>query len=302
MARFLRYLRYLPAFETVFRLGSIRGAAEELNLSPSAVSLQLKKLSEATGIVLFERAGRNVLPTPAGRDFSQAVALMLSQLDAAAQASRDRDSVAQQRSLAVSLPTALGIAWLSGAVVEFAESRSIANLTINEAITATDVDWEANDIAVVYDNPPFPGKYWRLLSEVRLRTVCSPILFPRLDLQRRDRKLNGITLLHEDQGDEWAKWSVAARVSLHGSARVRVDSVAQAVASAVQGRGIALVSDILTRNYLGEGRLIQPFSTSINAAYAYYILCPADRAEDPLLQSLMDRVLEFLRPARGHGL
>jgi LysR family transcriptional regulator, glycine cleavage system transcriptional activator len=298
LTRFAMYLQYLPAFEAVARLGSVRKAAEELNLSPSAISLQLKRLTEVTGIPLLEKAGRNIVLTPPGREFSQAVALSLSQLDAAARSSRALSPGGKPASLSISLPTALGIAWLSAAVVEFAESRNIANLRIHEAIRESEVDWETNDIAVVYDNPPFHGKYWRLLSDVRLKTVCSPILFPRLDLQHRDRKLNGITLLHEDQGDEWKKWAVAARVSLQGSARVRVDSVAQAVASAVQGRGIALLSDVLTRNYLAEGRLIQPFSTAINAAAAYYLVCAQERSEEGLLQSLMDQVSEHLRPSR----
>lgn len=292
MGRSLVYLQYLPAFEATARLASLRRAAEELNLSPSAVSLQLKKLGEATGIILFERAGRNIALTPAGRDFAQAVAVSLGQLDAAARDGRSRNASALQQNLSLSLPTALGVAWLSAVAVEFAQSRNIANMTINEAITAAEVDWQASDIAIVYDNPPFPGRYWRLLSDVRLRTVCAPTLFPRLDLQHRERKLNGITLLHEDRGEEWARWGVAARVNLQGSASVRVASVAQAVASAVQGQGLALVSDVLTRNLLREGRLIQPFATSINAAAAYYILCPVERAEEPLLQALMERLVE----------
>ncbi|MGJ4856441.1 LysR family transcriptional regulator [Labrys sp. La1] len=292
MARPLVYLQYLPTFEATARLASLRRAAEELNLSPSAVSLQLKKLGEAIGIPLFEKAGRNIALTPAGRDFAQAVAVSLGQLDSAARDCRSRGAATPQQNLSLSLPTALGVAWLSAVVVEFAESRNIANLAINEAITAAEVDWQASDVAIVYDNPPFPGRYWRLLSEVRLRTVCSPILFPRLDLQHRERKLNGITLLHEDRGEEWARWAVAARVNLQGSASVRVASVAQAVASAVQGQGLALVSDVLTRNLLREGRLIQPFATSINAAAAYYILCSVDRAEEPLLQALMERLVE----------
>ncbi|OXC74459.1 LysR family transcriptional regulator [Caballeronia sordidicola] len=297
MARPL-YLQYLPAFEAAATLGSIRGAAEALNLSPSAISLQLKKLGEATEIVLFEKSGRNVVLTQAGREFSNAVALTLSQLESIARASRVKNFGDQPASLAVSLPAALGIAWLTEAVVEFAESRNIPNLTINEASAASGVDWEVNDLAVVYDNPPFPGKTWRRLSEVRLRPVCSPILFPRLDLQHRDRKLNGITLLHEDQGEEWAKWALAARVDLQGSGRVRVRCVAQAVASAVQGRGIALVSDVLTRNHLSEGRLIRPFPTSINAACEYYILWPKDRDEDLTVRSFVRCLLDHLPPLR----
>ena len=75
MSRLPPYLQYLPAFEATARLGGVRHAAEELNLSPSAISLQLKKLSDATGIILFQKSGRNVALTQAGKDFSQAVAI-----------------------------------------------------------------------------------------------------------------------------------------------------------------------------------------------------------------------------------
>ncbi len=301
MSRLPPYLQYLPAFEATARLGGVRHAAEELNLSPSAISLQLKKLSEATGIVLFQKAGRNVALTQAGKDFSQAVAISLGQLDTATRASRKITAGDQPAALSVSVPTALGIAWLTATIVDFAQSNGIANLTINEAITAAAVDWDKNDLAIVYDNPPFTGKYWRSLSEVRLCAVCSPTLFPRLDLRNRDRKLSSVALLHEDDGGEWAKWSVAARIGLEGNTRVRVNSVAQAIASAVQGRGVALVSDVLTRNYLNEGRLIQPFSTTINAAREYYIVCHVDRVGDPVLRALADRVIDQLRPGRDQS-
>ncbi|MHA6686876.1 LysR family transcriptional regulator [Mesorhizobium sp. A556] len=296
MTRSLAFLPYLRVFEAVARLGTLKGAAEELHLSPGAISLQLRKLSERTGATLFEKAGRNVILTSAGRDFSQAVSHNLRQLSQAARAAGRPVGDGPVQSLKVSVPTALGIAWLSSAVVEFAESRGIASVTINEAVTHDQVAWESNDIAVVYDNPPFQGRSWQLLSEVKLRPVCSPTLFPRLDLQRRERALTGTTLLHEDDGDEWAKWAAAARISLQGSARVRVPSVAHAVASAVQGKGIALVSDVLTRGYLGEGHLIQPFPTAINASRAYYLLWAIDRADDQLLQSLIVRLLAFSDP------
>jgi len=294
MTNRLTFLQYLPAFQAVVRLKSVRGAAQQLHLSPSAVSLQMRKLADATGIKLFMKDGRNVVLTSAGEEFSRSVVVMLGQLESATRVAREWEGAAP-KSLAVSVPTALGIAWLSAALIGFAESLGIPDLRLTEAIRAQDVDWDVADVAVVYDNPPFPGLRWRSLGEVRLRTVCSPILFPRLDLQHRDRKLNGITLLHEDDGDEWARWAIAARVSLEGSGRVRVGTVAQAVASAVQGRGVALVSDILTRGYLAEGRLIQPFLTSINAARAYYVLCRDDRSDEPMIQSLIEELVNHGR-------
>ncbi|MDW6023241.1 LysR family transcriptional regulator [Mesorhizobium sp. BAC0120] len=294
----MAFLPYLRVFEAVARLGTLKAAAEELHLSPSAISLQLRKLSECTGIQLFEKAGRNVELTLAGRDFSQSVSHNLRQLSAAARAAKKSGEDGRTVSLGVSLPTALGTAWATRAVVEFAETKGIANLIINEAIMHDQVAWENNDVAIVYDNPPFKGRAWQLLSEVKLQPVCSPTLFPRLDLHHRDRAVSGIPLLHEDSGDEWAKWAAAARVSLQGSLRVKVPSVAHTVASAVQGKGIALVSDVLTRDHLGHGQLIQPFPTAINASRAYYLVWAVDRADDQLLQSLVARLLDLIKVER----
>lgn len=296
MPHALAFLPYLKVFEAVARLGSLRAAAEELNLSPSAVSLQLRRLSEVTELTLFRKVGRNVVLTAAGRDVFQATSQALLQLSTVVKGSREQGPLGTGRSLSISVPPALGIAWLSGLIIEHAESHHIVDVTINSAVAEGAVDWNATDLAIVYDNPPFPNRWWTLLSEVRLKTVCSPILFPQLDLQRRDRKLSGITLLHEDDGSEWAKWSEATRVDIKDSYTVRVPSIAHAVASAVQGRGIALASDVLTRGQLNDGRLIQPFATPIRAASAYYVVAIADPADDPFLQGLIGRINEYLRP------
>jgi LysR family glycine cleavage system transcriptional activator len=297
--RSLGFLQYLRAFEAVARIGTLRGAADELALSPSAVSLQLRKLGEATGLILFRKSGRNVVLTQAGREFSHTVTQSLGQLAGAVRSASDIDLDGKARSLTIFMSPSLGIAWLTATLVEFAEAMGTSRLTLRHCMRESDVDWTEADIAVVYDNPPFANCRWLLLSAVKLRPVCSPILFPRLDLQHRERKLGGITLLHEDDGQEWARWATAARVSLEGCGSVRVPTVAHAVASAVQGQGIALVSDVLTRSHFNDGRVIQPFSTSIDASWAYYIVWPFERSDDPLIQALIGRIMESIHPAGG---
>lgn len=298
MPRRFTYLQYLPAFEAAARLGSIRAAADELNLSPSAISLQLKKLSEAIGMDLFKRRGRNVMLTADGRDFLQATAFVLSQLQIASRPADDLESASRMASLAISVPISLGIAGLSSALVAFADRFGLSNLSINEACAASDIDWHANDVAIVYDSPPFPGKSWWRLSGVALCPICSPDLLSKLSITRRDRPLKGVPILHEDQGEEWAKWSAAARVSLHGSPRVKMGSVAQAIACAIESRGMALVSDALAHRHLTEGRLVQPFSTRVNATHEYYLLCAPARSEEPVIKSLIETMISYFAPDR----
>ncbi len=270
----LPYLQYLPAFEAAARLGSVRQAAGELNLSPSAVSLQLKKLGEATGIALFRKSGRNVVLTQAGRDFSQAVAISLGQIDTATRTSRRAAAGEQPVSLSVSVPTALGIAWLTAAIIGFAEGHGISKLSIDEAMTAAEVDWTRNDIAVVYDNPPFTGKHWRLLGEVRLSAVCAPTLLSRLDLRNRERKLSAVTLLHEDDGAQWRRWQAQAGIAWGGESDVYFDSFGIVLQAARDGFGVALSDEVVSARDLDEGRLVQPLQIGVAALHNYYCLCP----------------------------
>ncbi|WP_053248301.1 LysR substrate-binding domain-containing protein [Ensifer adhaerens] len=291
----LHFLPYLRAFEAVARIGSVRQAADELGLSPGAVSLQLRRLSETTGLTLLEKSGRNIRLTAAGRDFAQTVSHAIGNLAVAVENGAERQLENHRKKLTVALPPALAIAWMAGLLVQFADTRGLTDLTMRSCIRASDVLWDDVDLAIVYDNPPFDRLWWQVVSDVKLRTICSPLLFPRLEGSHRDRKLRDVTLLHEDDGREWTRWSAAARISLEGSRSVRVPSVAVAVASALQGQGIALVSDVLTRSYLQEGRLIQPFPTAIPASAGYYLLCPTEKAEEPLIQALAHQIAVHLR-------
>ncbi|MBE9640882.1 LysR family transcriptional regulator [Salipiger mangrovisoli] len=299
MSRRLTYLQYLPAFEAVARKGSVRAAAEELNLSPGAVSLQIRNLSDTLGVTLFERSGRALRLSRPGRHFATSIAAGLSQIETAERVARETTRSGETVSLRVSVPTGLGVAWLSAALISFAQDRRVQELAINEARTAPDVDWKVNDVAVVYGNPPFPDLHWRLLHDVRLRPVCSPTLFPKLDLQRRDRTLRGVTLLHEDDGAEWDRWAGAARASLEGTQFVKIGSLAQAIAASTQGKGIALASDVLTRGLLTEGRLIQPFNTTIMAAGKYYLVRPAGRAMSDRMSALLGDLQDYLSGRPG---
>ena len=295
MRRSVAFLPYLRAFDAVARLGSVRAAADELALSPGAVSLQLRRLAETTGLVLFERAGRGLALTFAGREFARAVARGLGELEDAVGASR---TVAPPRALTVALPPALGMAWLSAAVIEHAQDRGVTRLAIRSCVRAAEVDWSVVDMAVVYDNPPFADLWWTPMSGVRLRAVCSPVLYPQLARAARERRLDGLTLLHEDEGGEWRRWSRAAGIGLDGAGDAFLPSVGQAVSGALAGRGLALVSDVFVGRDLAAGRLLQPFAATIPASQAYYFVAPPQAADDEALAALRRDVLARL-PKRG---
>jgi len=281
----LSSLPYLRAFDAVAQHGSVRRASEELGLTPGAVSLQLRRLGEITGLDLFEKSGRGIRLTPAGESFSHAVRSGLSDIALGLHDAQALGADQPDKPLRVSIPPALGIAWLAGAIVEYARQAGRTRVHVLSGTGLSGIDWDAVDLAVVWDTPPFPGCWWKLLTDVESQPVCAPRLLARLGSDNPVRNLKDVTILHEDDGKTWANWAAKTNVAIDDAAHVYFPSPALAQAAAVQGQGVALISSLLAATDIQEGRLVRLFRTSISRSRGYYFVCPAERAELPLITS-----------------
>lgn len=276
-------LRYFRAFETVGRLGSVRKAADELHVTPGAVSQQLRKLQDGLGVTLLEKEGRRLRLTDAGRQLMAASGVAFGELTRCLDGLAARAAGQVCRRLVLSVPLSLGVSWLLPRIFGFLDLAGIAELDLRHATGAADVDWRGADMALVYDNPPFPGFWWEKLSDVQLRPVVSPRLWQAGDFDAAE-SLTRQRLLHEDGGSEWRRWLQAAGVSRQASRHARFDSLVMVLAAAEAGDGIALVSDFVTHEAVRAGRLVAPQLLSIPSSRGYYILAPEGRTHDPLLQ------------------
>lgn len=276
-------LHHFRAFEAVGRLGSVRLAADELHVTPGAVSQQLRKLQEELGVALLEKDGRRLRLTDAGRQLMAASGVAIGELTRCLNGLAARAAGRDRRRLVLSVPLSLGVSWLLPRVFGFLDLAGIAELDLRHATGTADVDWRGLDAALVYDNPPFAGLWWQKLSEVQLRPVMSPRLwqaggFETAEAFTRQR------LLHEDDGSEWRRWLQAARVARSADRHARFDSLVMVLAAAEAGDGVALVSDFVTHEAVRAGRLVAPQLLSIPASRGYYLLAPEARAHDPLLR------------------
>lgn len=289
------WLPHFQAFEAVGRLGSLRLAADELRVTPGAVSQRLRKLQSGLGVALLEREGRGVRLTAAGCQLAAASSAALGELARCAGGLAARAAGRDRRRLAVSVPLSLGVAWMVPRLLAFADLAGVPEIAVGSATRAADVDWRAVEAAVVYDNPPFPGFRWRPLAGVRLRPVLSPRLWQggggagggdagAAEWIARQR------LLHEDSGGEWRRWLAAAGVAARrGAAPGRdafFDTLAAVLAAAEAGEGVALVSGLVSGSALTAGRLLAPVAVSVPASSGYFLLVPEARADDPLLVRL----------------
>lgn len=290
-------LPYLPAFEAFVRHGNLRAAAEDLSLTPGAVSQQLARLAENLNFKIFRRSGRRLVLTAAGEAFAREVSQSLAGLGHAIETSRrTQQSPAKLR---VAIPPSLAFFWMNDAIMAFAEERNIHQVEIRACRKAVDVDWSKTDLAIVYDNPPFKGLSWNLLREVRLRPVCTPEFLGRLVVRPGGLARKRAVLLHEDDGTEWRRWFQVGNFATGEYAEMFLPSVAHVVAAALSGQGIALVSDVLVGPQVAAGRLVVPAEASIPASCAYYFLAQDHDVARAEYADLRRYLVEYLDGDKG---
>lgn len=289
----LNCLPYLRAFDAVVQHGTLRGASDELGITPGAVSMQLKKLYEVTGVVFFEKSGRGLELTPAGKAFAKVVRRNLVDISIGVQeASTARERA--DRPLRISIPMAIGVSWLASAVVAYSLQAGIEKVLVSAASDFADVNWAESDLAIVWGSPPFPNCWWKHLADLEARPVCAPRLLASLDLDWAKNSLNNVAILHEDQGETWQRWSAKACVSIEDASHIHFPTPAMAHAAAVQGLGIALISDQLAKKDITEGRLRPLFQTSLVRTRGYYFVCPEERSGQSLVTSAVSFISAYL--------
>jgi LysR family glycine cleavage system transcriptional activator len=281
-------LGYLRAFEAVARLGHVGAAARELNLTPGAVSQQLRKLQSSLAVDLFERDGRRIRLSPKGSELHRTVTAALDDIGSCVNDLAVKPDGEQADSIRLSVPPALGVAWLSSLMFDFCQSFGLTSFKMTAAIDVAQVDWRQTDVAITYGAPPKEGFAWRYIATVKLRPICSPALLNSADGLRSLADIVDQWLLHEDDGTEWRRWLSAAKIRRVPRRNAYYSTLMMAIAAAIEGRGLALVSDLLAQDYLKSGRLVRPYDIGVEATRSYYCICPENRAGEPLIERFMD--------------
>ncbi|MNJ35673.1 Glycine cleavage system transcriptional activator [compost metagenome] len=282
-------LNYFKVFESVARLGLVRAAASELYITPGAVSQQLRSLQESLGVELFVKEGRRLKLTDAGKLLQRSVASAFFEINGCLDliaGSKEQELIGD--AFRVSLPLALAVSWLAPNIFEFADGIGLSVLDIQSGNDPTQIDWRTTDVAIVYGNPPWAGLAWRLLENIDIAPVCSPRLLNGPVPLRTVEGLADFWILHEDDGSEWRRWLIKAKMKNLPIKTARFSSVAMALSAALEGQGVALASRWLVRDYLRDGRLVFPFDMTIEASKNYYCLYPEARTDEPLIARFIE--------------
>ncbi len=288
-------LNALRAFEAVGRRLSFKAAAEELAVTPGAVSQHIQRLELGLGCRLFLRRPGGIALTATGADYHASVSAAFRQLADATQ--RLARGPARQV-LTISVAPLFATQWLMPRLPRFAAHHPEIAVRLAAGLALADFVSDGVDIAVRHGLGRWRGLKSDLLFTVSMVPVCSPALLARGPALVAPGDLAHHTLLHDTSCDDWALWLQALGVTTVDAGEGLVFSDGPlAIAAALEGMGVALGPSRLVERELAQGRLVRPFGTAMPAHFAYYIVCPAARAEEPAIVAMR----EFLRAEAAAG-
>lgn len=296
--RFLPSLPLLAAFEAAARTGSVTRAAQELALTQSAVSRQIKALEEQLGYALFHRERQSIRLTVGGAAYAREIREALARISAASLNLR-ANPLGGTLTLAV-LPT-FAARWLTPRLPGFLAAYPGVTINLISRLTSFDFKNEAIDAAIHFGTDDWPGAELVLLRHETVRPVCAPGLRDHHSF-RRPADVRAAPLLHlTSRPDAWELWLRHHHVDDTHVQGMLFDQFTTLTAAAAAGLGVGLIPDFLISEDLAAGRLVPALDLPVQSDGAYYLCWPTDRAEHPPLAAFRAWLLQEMEADRSLG-
>jgi len=296
MARKLPPLNALPCFEAAARHLNFSKAADELNMTPGAVSRAIKNLEDQLNVLLFERETRSVRLTAVGEPYARAVRDVLEQLAAATASATARRS---DSTLNVSTSDGFAGRWLVPRLYRFHRAHGDIDVRVSTTGKLTNFLGDGIDIAIRYGSGDYPGLTSEFLTDEEVFPVCSPKLLKGAHALRRPEDLKHHTLIRDTYPIDWAAWLASAGVKgVKPQSGLTFDSYTFAVEAAVQGEGVVLGRTMLVAADLAAGRLVRPFKHALQAVASFYLVYPPDAIRQRKVRTFRDWLLSEIAPER----
>ncbi|MFC3533241.1 LysR substrate-binding domain-containing protein [Vogesella facilis] len=278
----------LRAFEAAARHGHFGKAADELCVTHSAISHQVRALEAALGSVLFEKHGRQQRLTDAG----QRLCYSLQQaLDIMAEACGTAAAPGMHGALKISAPAELAHRFFPRLIGDFAQRHP--GITLHLLVHDSDASEinPAADITILYAMGDSDwSRYWVVpFRAIEFFPVCHPSLIEGEQALRQPQDLVRYCLLHDDaDGKTWATWLGAHAASLAPPARnIHFAHSGLAIEAALQQGGVCLADELTAGDALKSGRLIRPLRGAVPSPGNYYLLAERRKRDDARLASFV---------------
>lgn len=282
MRRYIPSSTALKCFEASVRHLSFTKASEELHLTQSAVSRQIRNLEEFLSRDLFIRLNKRLVLTGTGAAYYKEVVPLLDGMESACLRMLHRED--EKTTLTISSLPTLASYWLMPRLAEFQISHPQFQIKVRSLDDAAKIDPENIDIILHYGGDHWPRAVSHQLMRENMIAVCSPDLLTRIGGPvPREWKVENITdfpFLHlSSRINAWPDWMVAQGLeggSFSGTSFAHFHMVLEA---AKNGMGIAILPNILAEQSLQAGELVAPFGHQITTPHEYLLSYPADKAD-----------------------
>jgi len=271
-------LRGLRAFCVAARHESFRIAGEELHITPSAVSHQIKKLEEALGETLFERGSRELKLSALGALLYQDIAPLIDQLDAVV---ARYGKVAPQSSIRISVQPFFASEYFIPRLHEFTAAHPEIDIKVGTSDESEEKHPADADMSIRLFRAPPPDLQADLLFPLRMAPAGSSEFKRGLSVRNGKIVSEFPIIVHETYPNAWKQWSETSGIELPGNQKItRLDSMIAVVRAAQRGIGAALVPVPVGDLWFAEGSVVRLFEHEVVANVGYYLACSRDRAKD----------------------
>ncbi|MBT8154233.1 LysR family transcriptional regulator [Epibacterium ulvae] len=282
----------LRALEAFARLGTIWQAAEELNLTKSAVTHQLRQLERDLGFPISDKVGTKLALTPAGRRYALDVRKALDALNNAAARSA---TSGPSGVLTVSCPPGFASHWLCTVVEGFHTAFPDIHLNLTTPRRLDDVSNPEVDVFISFGREFSGGVALELLREIAYTPLCSPAYLNKLDGLATPAALARATLLHLNDYGEWSSWMRMVDLPEEWARKgIRFADMNLAYSAALAGQGIAMGDEFVCSADLLSGKLVRPFPDRLATQNAYYLAVPRDRPRNATVAAFVSWIKEAL--------
>ena len=287
-------LRGLRTFTAAARHLSFTKAAQELGLTPAAVSHQIKELEDQLRLSLFDRNSRSMALTRDGDILNTAA---IESLENLARALRRIKRLEKPNQLRVSASPSIAAKWLVPRLDRFLKLAPGADVRIDVSSSVVDFERDDIDIALRFGDGRYPGMTVDLLFQDTVFPVCSPHIITKAKPLAQPRDLLKHNLIHlefEAQGAPWPNWKMwmaaAGIKDFDDSAGLHFRYTSLTVQAAIDGHGVALGDSSLVAGDLAAGRLVKPFALALKTPpqLAYHVVSPKEASTNPLVPAFRE--------------
>lgn len=287
MRRYIPSSTALKCFEASVRHLSFTKAAEELHLTQSAVSRQIRNLEEFLSRDLFIRLNKRLVLTGTGAAYYKEVVPLLDGMENACLRMLHRED--EKTTLTISALPTLASYWLMPLLAEFQLAHPQFQIKVRSLDDAAKIDPESIDIILHYGGDHWPRAISHQLMKEKVIAVCSPALLERIGADRaldkmtdawRVEDVTAFPFLHlSSRINAWPDWMVAQGLESGSFAGASFAHFHMLLEAAKNSMGIAIMPTILAQRSIQNGELVAPFGSAVITPHEYLLSYPADKAD-----------------------